>query len=43
MGLPWWDYWLPVALALKGRNRRIAAIEKPAATTWCILGLIHGR
>ncbi len=31
MGLPWWDYWLPVALALTGPSRRIVALERPAA------------
>ena len=27
IGLPWWDYWLPAALALKGR--RVLSLERP--------------
>jgi tetratricopeptide (TPR) repeat protein len=34
MGLPWWDYWLPAALSLKGRE--ILTLERPA-----VIHLIH--
>jgi tetratricopeptide (TPR) repeat protein len=34
MGLAWWDYWLPAALSLKGRQ--ILALERPA-----VAHLIH--
>lgn len=34
MGLPWWDYWLPVTLALRGYQ--IRCVERPA-----ILHLAH--
>ena len=36
MGLPWWDYWLPVALAFQGRD--IRRLERPA-----IIHLDHGK
>ncbi len=29
IGLPWWDYWLPLSLALKGWRMRL--LERPAA------------
>jgi tetratricopeptide (TPR) repeat protein len=28
MGLPWWDYWAPLTLALKGR--RLTVVERPS-------------
>ena len=34
MGLPWWDYWLPIALALK--RRQIVVLDRPY-----VLHLIH--
>jgi tetratricopeptide (TPR) repeat protein len=34
MGLPWWDYWLPAALSLKGR--RVLTLERPT-----VAHLIH--
>ena len=34
MGLPWWDYWLPLALALRGYD--LLAIRRPAS-----IHLIH--
>jgi predicted negative regulator of RcsB-dependent stress response len=36
MGLPWWDYWLPVALAFKGCE--IKVLESPS-----IIHLDHGK
>ncbi len=36
MGLPWWDYWLPLAMALQGR--KIVALDRPA-----VLHLEHGN
>jgi len=29
MGLPWWDYWLPAALSLKGRQ--VLTLDRPTA------------
>ena len=34
MGLPWWDYWLPAALSLKGRQ--VLTLERPT-----VAHLIH--
>lgn len=34
MGLPWWDYWLPAALSLKGRQ--VLTLERPT-----VVHLIH--
>ena len=34
MGLPWWDYWLPAALSLRGRE--VVTLERPA-----VAHLIH--
>jgi tetratricopeptide (TPR) repeat protein len=36
MGLPWWDYWLPIALAFQGCD--IRRLERPA-----IIHLDHGK
>src|SRR5882724_1767733 len=54
MGLPWWDYWLPVVLALRGYNIRCVAHptvlhlvhEAPTATrsaAWRRLGVEFAR